>query len=364
MIRKNKLFSKANLLDILIKNTNLTLLKNPIFDNVIKADARTAYRFCLTTNSYYLVDKYGLRLFGRLRSFNHRDNSLNQGLFTLKTDGEKIIEHNMVQELESQYPFIFRGNKNIIFIESKSPSENIEEIYNVIIKNNLSPSDYILNLVDTSGSQWEHYFEFLASEMFIKKGYLTDVHVPWSYHGTPDFAAYKHKLTNLLIKKNMINFGALIIELSSIRFFNNKTKEKEKELAVDEEYSVFVGEVKSKQSKSQILEYLQTGLPFKGYEFIPNKKKQEKYSGLIKINSFNKLETEEAPENPFYNPALLKEDLTWFEKYLKIILFGNLTREELFLFLKNKLGKDKKFTFMNLINLAEITKFEEILKII
>jgi len=363
MKKKSNFFSKDNLLEIFDKNTDLEIIEDSIFGKVMKSDARTAYRFCLATNSYYVVDRYGLRLFGRIRSFNHRNNSLNQGLFITKTNGDKIIEHNLVHDLNEQYPFIYKGDKKIVFIESRNISEKLEETYKTLLKNKLNPEEYILNLVDTKGSQWEHYFEFLASEMFIKKGYLTDIQIPWSYHGTPDFAAYHHKIIGLLKKKGFINYGALIIELSSLRFFSKK-RNLHSNIHEEEKYSLIIGEVKSKQNKSQILEYLETGLPFKGYEFIPNKENREKYSGLIKIDNSNMLKIEEAPKNPFYNAKLSEEDLKWFEKYLKIILFGNLTKDELSSFLERKLKKDKKLTFINLIKLADNIKFEEILNIL
>ena len=163
-------FNKAYLMELLKLNFNFDIVNDDIFGKVIEIDERTAYRFCLTTNSYYLVDKYGLRLFGRFRTFNHRNYSLNQGLFLIETKNGEIINNNLPQTLYSKFPFIFEGSKKIIFIESEDTSTVISEVYNKILSLGKDPKNYILNLVHKNGSQWEHYFEFMASEIFIKKG--------------------------------------------------------------------------------------------------------------------------------------------------------------------------------------------------
>ena len=54
------IFNKENLIKILKLNFGYKIIDDDIFGEVIELDARIAYRFCLTTNTYYLVDKYGL----------------------------------------------------------------------------------------------------------------------------------------------------------------------------------------------------------------------------------------------------------------------------------------------------------------
>ena len=136
---KNKgyrFFNKEYLSDLLKINLELKEVEDKVFGKVIQVSPRTAYRFCLTTNSYYLIDKYGLRLFGRFRTFNHRNHSLNQGLFLLETKGDKIINSSLSQKLYKEYPFIFSGDKRLIFVESFETSDEIERIYKKIIENN------------------------------------------------------------------------------------------------------------------------------------------------------------------------------------------------------------------------------------
>ncbi len=80
-MNKNILLNKNYLTELLKLNFGYKEVRDVLFGTVSEIDEKIAYRFCLTTNSYYLVDKYGLRLFGRFRTFNHRNYSLNQVLF-------------------------------------------------------------------------------------------------------------------------------------------------------------------------------------------------------------------------------------------------------------------------------------------
>lgn len=360
-------FDKNHLIKLLEINLNFNVVKDELFGKVIKLAEQDAYRFCLTTNSYYLVDKYGLRLFGRFRTFNHRNYSLNQGLFLIETKNEEIVNNNLPQTLFLKYPFIFEGAKKIVFIESKNTSTVIEDTYNKIIAAGKNPKEYILNIVNTSGAQWEHYFEFMASEIFIRKGFFTDIQLPWSYHGTPDFGVYKHKLIDILKSVNLIENGALVLELSALRLFNKGDNRKSKKIprCISElsEYEFRVGEVKTTQKKSQILEYIKTGLCFKAYEFMPKKDNHESYCGLIKITSEDKIVIDDGPVNPYFKPKKMKEDLEWFESYIKIHLLGNLSLEELKLLFEKELG-ESKLTFLHLIKLVKKITFKNLLEVV
>lgn len=357
-------FDKDYLLEVLKLNFQYKIIKDEIFDEVLELDERTAYRFCLTTNSYYLIDKFGLRLFGRFRTFNHRNYSLNQGLFLIETSNGKIINNNLPVTLYSKYPFIYNGKKKIIFIDGNETSDIIEETFNKIVSNGGDYREYIVNIVHKNGSQWEHYFEFMASEIFIKNGYFTDIQLPWSYHGKPDFGIYKHQLLNILKSANLIENGALILELSALRLFGVKSNlSKSGKTTIKFAYESIVGEVKTIQKKSQILRYLKIGLSFKGYEFIPDKKQREYYSGLIKINSQNKIILDPAPINPYFDENKVKKDLEWFECYLKIHLLGNLYLDELEKLMK-KTTNQSELTFKNLISLVHKIDFNEIVGVI
>ena len=358
-------FNKKYLMELLKINFHYKELEDSVFGKVLEVDVQTAYRFCLTTNSYYLVDEYGLRLFGRYRTFNHRNYSLNQGLFLIETNNQEIINNNLPAKLYLKHPFIYKGTKKIIFIDGSDTSNIIADVFNKIISKKKNNQDYILNVVHPDGSQWEHYFEFMASEIFIKKRYFTDIQLPWSYHGKPDFGIYKHQLTEILRSANLIKNGALILELSALRLFRSISSiEKEPQIInskIDYEFSV--GEVKTIQQKSQIEEYIKTGLCFKAYEFIPNKKEKSEYCGLIKINSKNHIIIDESPKNIYFNKEKSDEDLKWFEMYVKIHLLGNLSLDEIRELMKNNINKFK-LTFQNIIILVEKIDFKDIIEVI
>ena len=361
---KKTIFNKEYLIELLKLNFQYREIKDEVFGTVLELDARTAYRFCLTTNSYYLIDNYGLRLFGRFRTFNHRNYSLNQGLFLIETNNGEITNNNLPAQLYSNYPFIYDGKKKIIFIDGNDTPNIIADTFKKIMSNNKNPQEYILNMVHKDGSQWEHYFEFMASEIFIKKGYFTDIQLPWSYHGRPDFGVYNHQLIEILKSVNLIENGALILELSALRLFN-KTKNIKKIKFSNSKlnYEFIIGEVKTTQKKSQIIEYLKTGLCFKAYEFMPNKEEKEDHCGLIKINSENKIVIDESPQNPYFDKDKSNKDLEWFENYIKIHLLGNLSLEELTKLMKKSLNQSK-LTFQNIIKLVQILEFNEIIEVI
>ncbi len=347
------LFSKEALVQTLRKNFNYKLVNDKIFGNLIELDTRIAYRLCLTTNTYYLNDKYGLRLFGRFITYNHRNFSLNQGLFLLNPRTQKFSESQPLV-LFKQFPFIYRGAKKLIFVDSQITHEIIQRKFETISSAGLNPEDYIVNLIHRDGSQWEHYFEFMASEYFIKNGYFTDIQLPWSYHGRPDFGIYKHPNIDILKSMGLIKCGALILELSALRLFNkidfNFNNINNSDNGAYDEF--VVGEVKTKQTKTRILEYLKTGLPFRGYEFIPNKENREVFCGLIKIDENNIIQIQKSPENKYINYEKIQEDSDWFNCYLKIHLLGNLYSSEI----QDLMSQQINESLLNFTNLNKLVK--------
>ena len=129
------------------------------------------------------------------------------------------------------------------------------------------------------------------------------------------------------------------------------------------DYEFIVGEVKTTQKKSQIIEYLKSGLCFKAYEFMPNKKEKEDYCGLIKINSENKIIVDSSPLNPYFDKDKSNKDLEWFENCIKLHLLGNLSLEELRKLMK-KIINQSKLTFQNIINLVQKINFKQMIEVI
>jgi len=355
------IFSKENLIEVLHLNLGYEIVEDDIFGPCLSIDPRTAYRFCLTTNSYYIVDKYGLRLFGLYRTFNHRNLSLNVGLFNLDYIKNEISDENLPHTIFNRYPSILLSDKKIVFIESHNTSEALAEAYDKIISFGRIPENYIINFIHSNGSQWEHYFEYIASEIFIEKGFLTDIQLPWSYRGKPDFGIYKHEIVNDLRSYGFIKNGALILELSAIKKFGRVDNRIDSKIYSSDSYEFAVGEVKTWQLSSQILSYLETGICFKGYEFIPNKKNREIFSGLIKIDDNNILSIEEAPLSDYLDYEKVEKDMKWFDIYLNIHLLGNFNLDEIKKIMLDKLKSDK-LSFSNVIKLVQKLNYKDLLE--
>lgn len=353
--------SKKNLIDILVKNFNFQVIADEIFGESLLVDANEAYRFVLTTNSYYLLDRYGIRLFGRFRTFNHRDSSLIPGLFLINKSNQIINGRNLPANMVKKYPFIFRGNKKIIFIESHNTSEVISNCYKKIKDSGYNPEDYIVNLIHRNAAQWEHYFEYLTCEYFRRKGYLTDIQLPWNYHGRPDIGIYKHDIIEKLSSYNIIEGGLFFSELSTLRYFNRKNMYDYESMLNDFEYEFIVGEVKSKQKNSQIEKYLKTGICHKGFEVIPKKIKPDKNCGLLKIDDDNLIYYIDSPPNPYLDKGKVSKDKIWIDKYLKINLLGNFSVLELQKITK-KYTNSNTLDFKDLLNLVEKIKINDILE--
>ena len=323
--------------------------------DVLELTAKEAYRFMLTTNSHYLIDEYGLSLFGRFRTFNHRNYNLTSGLFNYYN--KRFSDENLPLKLREKYPFIFQGNKKIIFIEVSKSNNVIKETYEKLVSLNKNPRNYIINLVYKNGSNWEHYFEYFAIRYFLNKGFFTDIQLPWSYHGCPDFGLYKHNL------QGYSSNPFFIIELSSIKAFNEESKLNINS-RLNEDYEFVVGEVKTKQLRSQINEYLETGIPNSGVEFIQNKKNRNKNSGLISINKEFKIVLSDFINNKFFDKNISKKDEKWLKDYIKINLLGNLTFEEILFLYKLKFKNEAELTLGNITKLVKVLTIEDIIKII
>ena len=219
---------------------------------------------------------------------------------------------------------MFEGKKKIIFLETDSTNGQVLKLQEEISKAGLFKEDYILSFINPRGSNWEHYFEYMACKKFSEDGYLLDLQIPWNYHGRPDFAVYSHEFSDQLRDYGWYSGGAFIQELSSLSAFGKDKGQKFKAIGV-KKYEFRVGEVKSQQKTSQIMNYLKVGVCNSGYEFMPDKRESEEYCGLISISNHYDLDVKEPPTNPFFNETLNKKDMMWFQNYLKANLIGNLS---------------------------------------
>ena len=225
----------------------------------------------------------------------------------------------------------------------------MEKTYNQLLKNNKNHREYYLNLVDNNGAGWEHYFEFIVSEFFIKKNYIVDTQLPWSYYGTPDFGIYHNENKN----------GFLISELSSINNFKNKKRFLDLDSKIN---SFIVGEVKTKGKKSQIDKYINTKWPSHSYEFFYSLEKNEtKKDGLIYIDNQNLIKISDPKKTP--HKIIDPNYFQWFQTYLKINFLANFDINTLRKISLNTIN-DKKLNGNNLIKLSNKLSFKEILNLL
>ena len=353
-------YSIEYLEQLLIKNVKCDYVSDSFFGNIIEFSPRVAYRFLLCTNSIYMYGNIAHPFFGLLQTFNHRNKNLGGGLFVLKND-KKII-NTLPSIWNKKYPTLFTRKKKLLLLDPKksSDTEILYSVYHKIISNNLDPLDYILSFVKKTGSGWEHYFEFLISEKYINKGYLTDIQIPWSTQEIPDFGIYKHNFINEIKKNNWISNGALILELSALRYFK---KAKNIILNHDNDYQFIVGEVKTTSKSSQIENYLTAAISHEGLEFIHHKKNHEINSNLAFINSDFVIEIKGKLQNPYTNQEKVKIDKEWFEIYLKLQLLGNLNINELRTLFISILNTSD-LSVSNLLLLSKLIDLNKILKII
>tara|TARA_B100000902_G_scaffold8895_1_gene11158 strand:+ start:1444 stop:2517 length:1074 start_codon:yes stop_codon:yes gene_type:complete len=353
-------YSKEYLEKLLINNVQCDYVFDSFFGEIIEFTPRVAYRFLLCTNSIYMSGNLATPLFGQLQTFKHRKENLAGGLFVLKDD-EKII-NTLPSIWNKNYPTLFTRKKKLLLIDpgKTSDTEILHSVYQKIISNHLDPLDYILAFVKKSSSGWEHYFEFLISEKYIQQGYFTDVQIPFSTQEIPDFGIYKHEYIKEIKKNNWINSGALILELSALRYFR---KNQDVVLNDDYDYQFIVGEVKTNSKSSQIENYLTSGISHQGMEFIHHKKNHEKHSNLAFVNSNFEIEIKGSLQNPYINREKIKIDKQWFESYLKLHLLGNLNINELRTLFVSKLNSSD-LTVPNLLLLSKLIDINELLKII
>lgn len=346
-------FSAKTLYNIMLKNFNLTPVEDDAFEFVIDLPSLEAFRYATITNSNFLFNEYGYSPFGKMVTFNHRDYSLNPGMFGTS---KEIKLMNAPLKLYNKYPKLLEGNKKLIFLDVSN--QNVDSnVYKKLRDLGRDPSNYLLTKVKSDGSDLEHFFEFIAYKIFSHKGFFCETQIPWSYHGRPDFGAYKSPIFNDLQLNGLVSAGGLIIDLSLI--FLGK---KERPINLKSNYEIIIGEVKTKQKNSQILDYMKVGLADKGLEIMPSKIKPSPGLGLLSFdNEFNIKLT--MPKESFSLSTIKEKDALWFEDYIKSFLLCNFdesTLLDMYTQIKNASNKIY-YDVINLIKAIQINKLVELL---
>jgi hypothetical protein len=342
-----------NILMGIFNQIGFKTILDDLFGEIIEMSAFDTFDFSALTGAKYLSNENGVTVKGRNETFIHRsifqDDALiySPGLFE-RDINEFVIEGNSANFLNSKYPFIFNGNKKILFLEiTNGTSSNIEkELYNKILKSKKNPEEYVLYKFYSTGSNQESLYEYLAAIHFINKGYIVENQVPWfqqnyKYNGKilnggiPDFSAFKISSYSQLIKHGIIekDKGILINKIPVLCNFKKITTDT-KVIDINSEYELILGEVKSDSSSldqaiNQMKKYSDVELSNKIYSIIPNciDNKNNNF-GNIYIQG-NLLKVNESDIELKLNTTSQKKDNQWLETVIKLNLLGNIDFEKL-----------------------------------
>lgn len=360
---------KNSMIEILHKNFGFKKVKDPFGNPAIQLSARNAFRYSLIEGTPYLAQEYGYTCKEQLRVFYGRS-SLNDGfvyytpgLFGVKRIGEKIYldEGNAPYYLNKKFPTMFHGDKTIIFHEEEkleSRAESERDFHKKIKEKKSDPSEYLLSTVSASNSRKESFLEFVASQYFNSKGYLTENQVPYANNqGVPDFAAYKSPLIHTLIDKKFIESTCPLSEISTTCVFSNKGKSLQTKI----DYEVVIGEAKTdSDATKQLCTHKNLGLSSYLFEIFAKQKRKNDF-GLLKFDDDYMINFDKGPKQ-LVDKILLKKDEEFFENYIKFYLLANLPIEKIkeeFVKLKNYRESEQliqnvmKKNFLDVVNFVE-----------
>jgi len=355
---------KDNVLKILNRNFGFKIVNNSIAGDVIKLSAPDAYLYSSITGHPYLCNLTGgfspnglMQVFNQANSYN-----MVSGMFD-RTGRFKYTPLLMSKE----YPFITEAEKFIVPLEYSKHSEYETKrkiLFEKLKNNGFDPANFIICTIkkSTSGYGMEPFCEYVTSEYFRRRGYLTETQIPFYYNGgTPDFAAYDFpEVLDILRKNGLIPLGATLIELSTFRLFRNKKSK----LQESKETEALVGEAKtsSREAIKQIRKYLGKKIFNRAYEIIPHKDKPEVICGLITFNDYGDVVVYEAKEAPLVNKKVQTDYFEWLGNYIKYFLLANLDNSEFDKFYEGKTGREFPTGTESLISFVNNLKYEEIIK--
>jgi hypothetical protein len=371
----------------ILNNLGFEKVADSKFGDVVTMNCEDAYLFSLVTGSSYLFSNNGFTPKSCYEVFIHRsifqENNYiySPGLFNRDMD-INLTEGNSFNYLNLIYPKLFNGDKKIIITNiKKGNSSNIEREYFDLISKSDDPTDYLLFKNFQTGSSLEPFFEYLASKLFIAKGYLVENQTPWFQQaykykgellngGIPDFSYFSTSIVDNLkaygiLGESGLHIGMLPV-IKAFREVKNNTP--------DNTLSYYLGicEVKSSRSSikaavNQLTKYGKTELPNSLGIIIPDLNE----SDLINNSDFdkfyinkNRLEYLKSKSNLSINRDSQKIDEKWINDYIKILLLGNLKFSDIIDFLEehrkvNKLEAIKKYGAQHLLD-AIITTDDDV----
>ena len=338
--------NKENVTRILSQNFGFPVVQNPVVGPVVQLSALDAYFYSAVTAHAYLNDpKNGFSpnglmcVFNQANAYNLVTGMFNRNGYFNNTPLLHAIKH----------PFILTEPKYILPLEYhdhyRELQEKTSELYKRLTDVGFNPSDFIVCRVslDTAGYHMEPFCEYVVSEYFNRRGYLTETQIPFYYSGgTPDLAAYEiPDVVNTLRAHGIATKGFSFIEIASFKIFGSH---QETTHEFSSALETIVGEVKTASLKAdkQIQKYLSFQLFNKAYEIIPHKPTPEVISGLITFDEDGYIRVMEAQQPAVVNQVKQREYLDWLNNYIKYFLIANLSNEELDEFYSRLTGRKSR----------------------
>ena len=265
---------RALFIKLLHKTCGFKILKDLVNGPIIIMDTWEAYHFarCFNFSQTYTFNYSKLEEDYLIYNFPHTSTKLNldyqthldfQDIAFFTTPTKYII------------PFEIKKSVNESYWDKKYNTNAI----NKILESNLKPQDCLITEIylKTKGNSLENFLEYIASKIFIDKGYMVENQIFFRNLNfeidikIPDFGAYKFlEIQNMLINYGFIERGGFLYDLSFLRLRGRK---KGKQLD-DEDDDFIVGEAKTasaghKTYIDQVKNYYKGGFFHKFLQITP-----------------------------------------------------------------------------------------------
>ncbi len=307
-----------------------------------KIKGSEAFDFAYITGAAYMLTKHGFFLNGSIKFFRHRNYNIIDYCHLYFNPFKKDLELQSCSTVKfiQEYPDLLVKDKELILLEYDGESNIEPHLYEYLKSIDLNPNMFLLYKINNKTYEClEGFLEYIACKSFINLGYYVENQSPWSYHGRPDFIAYKHPVFGLLEKEMRLIQPMLLNKLSLLKVITSSSINNKKANHKYSEYEILVGEAKIGQKRTQLEKYL--GLTEKnqnkkflqiadyGFEVILDKEEQEGvYSGLINIDKNFDIRIFYPKRNNLHNLLQKNEDLIWLIDYIKGMLLYNFDIDE------------------------------------
>jgi len=304
-------------------------IKNSPLGYGVTCSPRAAFILsALTGATYFDSHIFPFTPRGLMKVFNSvNEYKIVNGLF----DGKNIVNSPICYVGKKDY--LFHGLKLIVPVEFDS-EQSLRQIFREAYGDeDTDPNILILKIeVSKKGHGLEPLMEYIASQFYSAKGYITETQLPLSHAlGSPDFfACSDNKIQSNFRREGFFYKGFNMIELTMLSTFRDTPLNPGKVEKISDEF--IVGEVKTSTTsmEKQIRKYCSSGIFTSAIEIHPTKSTSSTIEfGLLNLRDNAPKLTLPERNADFSNIQEVKKFKPWFEAYLKAYLIGNYSQEDL-----------------------------------